>query len=105
MELASCGAQVVLYTTGRGSVAGCVLVPVIKVCANPETYARMADDMDINAGAVVSEGRGLDEVAEELYGKVMSVTSGEPSRSEALGHREFYLGYKSFWTGKCYPRT
>ncbi len=103
VELASCGAQVVLYTTGRGSVAGCALVPVIKVCANPETYARMADDMDINAGSVVSEGRNLDEVAEELYGKVMSVTSGEESRSEALGHREFYLGYKSFWTGKCYP--
>ena len=105
VELASCGAQIVLYTTGRGSVAGCALVPVIKVCANPETYARMSDDMDINAGSVVSEGRNLDEVAEELYGKVMSVTSGEPSRSEALGHREFYLGYKSFWTGKCYPRT
>ena len=96
VELASCGAQVVLYTTGRGSVAGCALVPVIKVCANPETYARMSDDMDVNAGAVVSEGKSLDDVAEELYGKVMSVAAGEPSRSEALGHREFFLGYKHF---------
>ena len=96
VELASCGAQIVLYTTGRGSVAGCALVPVIKVCANPETYARMSDDMDVNAGAVVSEGRSLDDVAEELYGKVMSVAAGEPSRSEALGHREFFLGYKHF---------
>ena len=48
------------------------------------------------AGAVVSEGRSLDDVAEDLYGKVMSVAAGEPSRSEALGHREFFLGYKHF---------
>lgn len=69
---------------------------MIKVCANPETYARMSDDMDINAGAVVSEGRTLDEVAGELYEKALAVAAGEPSRSEALGHREFFLGYKHF---------
>ena len=96
VELASCGAQIALYTTGRGSVAGCALVPVIKVSANPETYARMSDDMDINAGAVVSEERSLDDVGDELYGKTLAVAAGEPSRSEALGHREFYLGYKYF---------
>ena len=62
----------------------------------PNTYLVMSDDMDVNAGAVVSEGRSLDDVAEELYGKVMSVAAGEPSRSEALGHREFFLGYKHF---------
>lgn len=97
VELASCGAQTVLYTTGRGSVAGAAIVPVVKVCSNPDTYTRMADDMDVNAGAIASEGKGIDEVAEELYGKVMSVASGEQSRPEALGHREFYLGYKNFW--------
>ena len=96
VELASCGAQVVLYTTGRGSVAGCALVPIVKVCANPDTYKRMTDDMDVNAGAVESEGRSLDDVARELYDKVLSVASGEKSRPEALGHREFFLGYKHF---------
>ena len=96
VELASCGAQMVLYTTGRGSVAGCALVPVIKVCANPDTYARMSDDMDVNAGAIVSEGLTLEAVADEIYGKVARVASGEKSRSEALGHREFFLGYKHF---------
>ena len=96
VELASCGAQIVLYTTGRGSVAGCALVPVVKVCANPDTFARMSDDMDVNAGAVESEGRSLDDVAIELYDKVLSVASGEKSRPEALGHREFFLGYKHF---------
>ena len=96
VELASCGAQMVLYTTGRGSVAGCALVPVIKVCANPDTFARMSDDIDVNAGAIVSEGLTLEVVADEIYGKVVRVASGEKSRSEALGHREFFLGYKHF---------
>lgn len=96
VELASSGAQMVLYTTGRGSVAGCALVPVIKVCANPDTYARMSDDMDVNAGAVVSDGLTLEVVADEIYEKVARVASGEKSRSEALGHREFFLGYKHF---------
>lgn len=96
VELASCGAQMVLYTTGRGSVAGCALVPVIKVCANPDTYARMSDDMDVNAGVIVSESLTIEAVANEIYGKVMHVASGEKSRSEALGHREFFLGYKHF---------
>lgn len=96
VELASCSAQMVLYTTGRGSVAGCALVPVIKVCANPDTYARMSDDMDVNAGAIVSDGLTLEAVADEIYGKVVRVASGEKSRSEALGHREFFLGYKYF---------
>lgn len=96
VELASCGAHLALYTTGRGSVAAAAITPVIKVCANPDTYARMSDDMDVNAGAAATGERSLDDVAEELYGKVLSVASGEKSRSEALGHREFFLGYKSF---------
>jgi len=101
VELASCGAHSVLYTTGRGSVAGCALVPVIKVCANPDTFARMADDMDVNAGAIVSDGTSVEDVAETLYRKVMSVASGEATRPEALGHREFFLGYKHFDREGC----
>ena len=101
VELASCGAQMALYTTGRGSVAGCALVPVIKVCANPDTYARMSDDMDVNAGAIVSEGLALEAVADEIYGKIVRVASGEKSRSESLGHREFFLGYKHFERSCC----
>ena len=101
VELASCGAHLVMYTTGRGSVAGCALVPVIKVCANPETFRRMADDMDVNAGAIATGERGEDDVAEELYGKVLEVAGGAKSCPEALGHREFFLGYKHFDFGGC----
>jgi altronate dehydratase large subunit len=70
-ELISCGAHVILFTTGRGSVVGSAISPVIKICANPETYERMRDDMDIDAGQIIT---------------------GE----ETLGHQEFILGYKSF---------
>lgn len=96
IELASCGAHLVLYTTRRGSLAGTAIAPVIKVCANPETYAKMSADMDVDAGSAATGARSLDDVAEELYGKVLSVAAGEKSRPEALGHREFFLGYKSF---------
>lgn len=53
-ELAACGAHIVVFTTGRGTVTGSGIVPVIKVCGNPETYARMSENMDINAGAIVT---------------------------------------------------
>ena len=87
----------------RGSVAGCALVPVVKVCANPDPYARMSGDMDVNAGAVASGGLSLEAVAGEIYAKALRVASGEKSRSEALGHREFFLGYKRF--DGCRPNS
>ena len=52
-ELIACGSHVILFTTGRGSVVGSAISPVIKVCANPETYARMPEDMDVDAGRML----------------------------------------------------
>lgn len=95
-ELISCGAHVILFTTGRGSVVGSAISPVIKICANPETYARMSDDMDIDAGRTLGGGTTIDAVAEEICRVTMGVAAGEPTRSEGLGHQEFILGYKSF---------
>jgi len=95
-ELIACGAHVTLFSTGRGSVVGSAISPVIKVCANPETYRHLRDDMDIDAGRVL-EGRGtLDEVGEEIHRLVRDVAAGTRTASEALGHQEFVLGYKSF---------
>jgi altronate dehydratase large subunit len=95
-ELIACGSHVILFTTGRGSVVGSAISPVIKVCANPETYKRMSDDMDVNAGKILRLEATVDEVGNEIYDKVLEVASGEPSCSEALGHQEFVLTYKSF---------
>lgn len=95
-ELISCGSHVILFTTGRGSVVGSAIAPVIKVCANPETYARMSEDMDIDAGRILTGAESVDAVAAEICGLVTEVAAGRPTASEELGHREFVLGYKSF---------
>ncbi len=96
IELIACGSHVILFTTGRGSVVGSAISPVIKVCANPETYRRLAEDMDVNAGRILEGEATLDEVGEEILQNVIDVASGKRSVSEDLGHQEFILTYKAF---------
>lgn len=95
-ELMACGAHMILFTTGRGSVVGSAISPIIKVCANPETYRRMPQDMDVDAGRIL-EGRGtLPEVGAEIVELVEQVAAGRLTASEEMGHQEFVLMYKSF---------
>jgi altronate hydrolase len=96
VELIASGCHLILFTTGRGSVVGSAISPVIKICANPETYARLAEDMDINAGRILRQEASLDEVGEEIFAHVLAVAVGRPSVSEELGHQEFLLTYKRF---------
>jgi altronate dehydratase large subunit len=95
-ELIACGSHVVLFSTGRGSVVGSAVSPIIKVCANPKTYKRMSDDMDVDAGRILEGRASLDEVGREVYERILAVANGEPTKSEALGHQEFQIIYKSF---------
>lgn len=95
-ELIACGSHVILFSTGRGSVVGSALAPVIKVCANPSTYRRMSEDMDVDAGRILEGAASVDEVAREIYDLVQRVADGERTKSEELGHMEFILTYKSF---------
>lgn len=95
-ELIACGSHVILFATGRGSVVGSAISPVIKVCANPETYRNLSEDMDVDAGRIL-EGRGtLEEVGDEIHDLVIQTAAGKPTASESLGHQEFVLGYKTF---------
>jgi altronate hydrolase len=94
MDLISVGAQIVLFVTGRGSVIGSPVAPLIKVTGNARTYARMNEDMDFNAGTVLSGERTLDEAAFDLMQMVGDIASGTPSKPEGLGHREYFLMYK-----------
>ena len=94
-ELIAAGSHLILFTTGRGSVVGSAISPVIKVCANPDTYARMHEDMDIDAGRILAGVDGIEDVADELLASIAAVAAGTPSASEAMGHREFVLTYKS----------
>lgn len=90
-ELAACGAHIVVFTTGRGTVTGSGIVPVIKVCGNPETYARMRDNMDIDAGSIVEGRRTIDDVGTEILAKIVETARGAPTRAEDLGHFEFHI--------------
>ena len=83
VELIACGCHVTLFTTGRGSVVGSAISPVIKICANPDTYRRMSDDMDVNAGRILEGRATLDEVGREIFDRVLDVAVGKPSVSEA----------------------
>lgn len=96
VELIACGAHVTLFTTGRGSVVGSAISPVIKVCANPATYERLADDMDVNAGRILTGDASIEEVGDEIVDLVARVANGEATKSEDLGHQEFILTYKQF---------
>lgn len=95
-ELIACGAHCVLFVTGRGSVVGSAISPVVKICANPETYRRMRDDMDVDAGRILEGRASLDEVGTEIRDLVVSLAQGGRTKSEELGHQEFILTYKSF---------
>ncbi len=106
-ELIACGSQVILFSTGRGSVVGSAISPVVKVCANPGTWRRMSEDMDVDAGRILEGRATLDEVGREIVGLIERVGAGERTKSEALGHQEFIMGYKQFEpTGPaCLPRV
>ncbi|WP_118132866.1 UxaA family hydrolase [Oceanicella sp. SM1341] len=85
------GCNLVAFTTGRGSAFGAKPSPSIKIATNTEMYTRMVEDMDVNAGAILTEGRTVEEVGREIYELLLRVASGEMSKSEAqgLGDNEF----------------
>jgi len=84
------GAQVVVFTTGRGSCFGCKPAPSIKIATNTPMYQRMIDDMDLNAGEILS-GRSVADVGREIFEEVLAIASGRPTKSElcGLGDEEF----------------
>jgi altronate hydrolase len=68
----------------------------VKICANPETYRRMADDMDVDAGRIMEGAASLEDVGREIRDVVIGLAEGARTKSEELGHQEFILTYKSF---------
>ncbi|MCU0787355.1 MAG: UxaA family hydrolase [Verrucomicrobia bacterium] len=94
MDLISVGCHLVLFVTGRGSVIGSPVSPLIKVTGNSQTYVNMIEDMDFDAGVVLSGARTLDEAAADLLELLLQVAGGRRSKPEALGHREYFIPYK-----------
>ncbi|UYN98304.1 MAG: altronate dehydratase [Devosia sp.] len=79
------GANVLAFTTGRGSAYGCKPVPSIKLATNSELYGRMTEDMDVNCGDIV-EGVSIEAKGQEIFELMLKVASGEKTKSEALGY-------------------
>jgi len=79
------GANMIFFTTGRGSCFGSFPAPTVKLASNSPLYQRMSADMDVNCGPVIDGTKTLDEMGEEIFQVMLRVASGEPSKSEALG--------------------
>jgi altronate dehydratase large subunit len=94
MDLISVGAHIVLFVTGRGSVIGSPIAPLIKVTGNSRTFQTMTDDMDFDASGVFAGDLTLKQSAKQLAELVGRVAAGEPSKPESLGHRESFIMYK-----------
>lgn len=85
------GCQLLCFTTGRGTVIGNAIAPVIKLSSNTPLYKRMHRDIDINAGAVLTEGLSLPEMGRTIFAEILAVASGKQAKAEINGHREFAL--------------
>jgi altronate hydrolase len=85
------GCNVVCFTTGRGSCFGCKPTPSIKIATNTPMYERMIDDMDLDAGVILSQGTPLAEVGKQIFDLVLEVASGKKTKSElhGIGEEEF----------------
>ena len=94
MDLISCGAHIVFLVTGRGSVVGSAVSPCIKITGNHATFERMSEDMEFDASPILTGEKSRDAMAEALAVHVAEIASGVLSKSEAMGHKEFYIPYK-----------
>lgn len=82
--MAATGAQCMMFSTGRGAPQGFPSMPVIKICGNPNTYERMQNDMDVNAGLIITGEKTIDEVGEEAFAKLLRTLSGEMTKNEVI---------------------
>lgn len=85
------GAQVVLFSTGRGTPTGNPVAPIIKLTANPQTYAGMSDNIDVDASMLLTEPERMSELADTLVAEVAATASGKLTKSEALGYTEMAI--------------
>jgi altronate dehydratase large subunit len=85
------GAQVCIFTSGRGTPMGNALVPVIKVTGNKHTFATMEDNIDMNTSGVIEGTQTLDELGEELYEMLVEVCNGKETKTEEYGFDDFAI--------------
>jgi altronate dehydratase large subunit len=89
--LAASGAQIICMTTGRGSPCGNPVVPVIKLCGNPKTCDWMGMNIDVDASKIITEGKSIEDLADNLWGRLKSVCNGEQTKAEILGFEDLAI--------------
>lgn len=87
--LAAGGVNLIAFTTGRGSAIGFPTIPVLKISSNSDTFRRMPDNMDVNAGFIADGEKSVEDVGREIFDALLRVASGEKTKAEQLGHHEF----------------
>ncbi len=85
------GAQVVVFTTGRGTPTGSPIAPVIKVATNSAMFARMRENMDLDAGTILDGSRTLEQVGDEIFGWIVDAANGRQTAAETLGFHDFAI--------------
>ena len=85
------GAQVIAFTTGLGTPMGSPIAPVIKIASNSNVYKKMKENMDMNAGEIITGNKSLQNIGEKIFQEIVRVASGKLTKSEVLGHREFAI--------------
>jgi altronate dehydratase large subunit len=94
-HLVAAGAQIVCFTSGRGSTTGHAIAPVIKITGNSSTYDKLEDNIDINAGSVLDGSESLNDVGERIFNKIIHTASGEQTKAEIHGLYEFNIYRKN----------
>jgi len=89
--MVAAGAQLIVFTTGRGTPIGSPIAPVVKVSSNSALYQRMKDNIDINAGVILEGEASLRDIGEQIFREIMEVASGKLTCAEILGHKEFAI--------------
>ncbi|MFH0850150.1 MAG: UxaA family hydrolase [Candidatus Bathyarchaeota archaeon] len=94
-HMVAAGAQIVCFTSGRGSTTGHAIAPVIKITGNPQTYANMPDNMDVNAGTILDGSESLNSVGHRIFDMIVDTANGRLTKAEALGYHDYIVFKRS----------
>lgn len=90
-HMVAAGAQLVAFTSGRGSTTGHAIAPVLKITGNPTTYVNLVDNIDINAGTILDGSESLNLVGERIFEAIIEIASGMKTKAEALGYQDYIV--------------